>query len=96
MSCIFIDFQPEFVQKLDGKELLEKIDEFQKLVPKPNTNNRKVFEALIEELDIDERVDDDDKVNELINGLDKTTNYLISSGIERNELLTNLPTLPPN
>ncbi|KAE9534478.1 hypothetical protein AGLY_008568 [Aphis glycines] len=88
--------QPEFVQKLDGKELLEKIDEFQKLVPKPNTNNRKVFEALIEELDIDERVDDDDKVNELINGLDKTTNYFISSGIKRNELLTNPPTLPPN
>ncbi|KAF0768113.1 NAD-dependent protein deacetylase HST1-like [Aphis craccivora] len=88
--------QPEFVQTLDGEELLEKIDEFQKLLPNPNTNNRKIFEALIEELDIDERVDDDVKVNELINGLEKTTNYFISSGIKRNELLTIPPTLPPN
>lgn len=95
MSCIFIGFQPDFVQTLDGEELLEKIDELQKSLPNPNTNNRKIFEALIEELDIDEHVDDD-KVNELINGLEKTTNFFISSGIKKNDLLTIPPTLTPN
>ncbi|XP_026804277.1 DNA-directed RNA polymerase II subunit RPB1-like [Rhopalosiphum maidis] len=87
--------QPDFVQKLDGEELLKQIDESQKSLPNPKTDNRKIFNALIEELDIDQRVSDD-KVNELINGLEKITNYFISSGIKKNEILTTPPTLPMN
>jgi len=87
--------QPDFVQKLDGEELLKEIDESQKSLPNPKTDNRNVFNALIEELDIDQRVSDD-KVNELIDGLEKITNYFISSGIKKNEILTTPPTLPMN
>ncbi|XP_060854816.1 uncharacterized protein LOC132932452 isoform X2 [Rhopalosiphum padi] len=87
--------QPDFVQNLDGKELLEQIEESQKSLPNPKTDNRKIFNALIEELEIDQRVSDD-KVNELIDGLEKITNYFISSGIKKNEILTTPPTLPMN
>jgi len=55
----------------------------QKLLPNPNPNNRKIFKAVTEELDIDERYSDD-HVNELINVLDIITNYFIVKAIETN------------
>jgi len=73
--------------------LLDRIDELQKSLPNPNPDNRKTFKALTEELDIDEYYSED-HVNELIDVLEKTTNYFIVKAIEKNELLTTPPTPP--
>ncbi|XP_025205255.1 uncharacterized protein LOC112601721 [Melanaphis sacchari] len=90
-----MSLQPDYVQTLDGEELLEKIDEIQTTLPNPHTNNGKIFEALIEELDIDQRFDYS-LVNELIDDLNKITNFFISSGLKKNEELTTTPTSPMN
>jgi len=71
--------------------LLNRIDELQKSLSNPNPNNRKTFKALTEELDIDEHYSED-HVNELIDVLDKITNYFIVKAIQKNESLTTSPT----
>ncbi|XP_029344206.1 uncharacterized protein LOC100573813 isoform X2 [Acyrthosiphon pisum] len=85
--------QPDFINTLDGEELLNRIDELQKSLSNLNPNIRKTFKALTEELDIDEHYSDD-HVNELIDVLEKTTNYFIIKAIEKNESLTTPPTPP--
>jgi len=65
----------------------------QKSLSKTNPNNRKTFKALTEELDIDEHYSDD-HINELIDVLEKTTNYFIVKAIEKNESLTTPPISP--
>ncbi|KAL5240417.1 hypothetical protein ACI65C_007827 [Semiaphis heraclei] len=81
--------QLDFVNTLDGEELLKRVEDLQKSLPNPNPNNRKTFKAVTEELDIDERYSDD-HVNKLINVLEIITNYFIVKAIEtnRNGLLT--------
>lgn len=85
--------QPDFINTLDGEELLKRIDALQKSLSNPNPNNRKTLKAVTEELDLDEHYSDD-HVNELIDVLEITTNYFIVKAIERNALLKEPPTPP--
>jgi len=65
----------------------------QKSLSNPNPKNRKTFKAVTEELGID-KLYSDDRVNKLIDVLEKTTNYFIVKAIEKNESLTMPPTSP--
>lgn len=75
--------------------MLNRIDELQKSLPNPNPDNRKTFEALTEELNINEHYSDN-HVNELIDVLEKITNYFIVKTIENNEITAPpTPSTPP-
>jgi len=75
--------------------LLKHIDKLQKSLPKLNIKSREIFKALTEKLGIDKQVCID-RLNELISGLEKITNYFIYRAIEKNELSTTPPTPPLN
>lgn len=66
--------------------LLKHIDELQNSLQNSNINSKNVFMALTERLDIDEDISDD-QIDELIDGLVKTTNYFISSALEKKNII---------